>query len=137
MKKSGCQDSCFSILRKNKLWLVLFISSIGNYYWRYEPNCEHPVKKIYPKLIRDVWAGVPDNIDDAILHTNGLLYFLKGIRYWRFNDSKLTVKFHSHIINIFSFLSVLLNTVEYGCLQTDPGYPLLSAPEWFSCHPEP
>ncbi|KAK7582494.1 hypothetical protein V9T40_013939 [Parthenolecanium corni] len=82
----------------------------GCYYWRYEPNCEHPVKKIYPKLISEVWEGIPDNIDDAILHTNGILYFLKGVRYYRFNDEKL---------------------------KNEDGYPILSAPLWFGCYPEP
>lgn len=99
------------------------------------------MKRIYPKLIKEVWRGVPDYIDDAILHTNGLLYFLKGVRYWRFNDTKLHVRFHSYMYNLrvnkFSFLSALSNVFECLCLQTDPEYPILSAPEWFSCHPEP
>ncbi|KAK7582320.1 hypothetical protein V9T40_013765 [Parthenolecanium corni] len=82
----------------------------GCYYWRYEPNCEHQVKKNYPKLISEVWEGVPDNIDDAILHTNGILHVLKGVRYYRFNDAKLKI---------------------------EDGYPTLSAPMWFGCFPEP
>ncbi|XP_065669595.1 collagenase 3 isoform X2 [Hydra vulgaris] len=62
----------------------------GNKYWRFNEKT-YRIDPDYPKLIRDFWIGVPDNIDGVFEWTNNYLYFFKGLNYYRFDNKRLMV----------------------------------------------
>ena len=73
--------------RNNKLYFFK-----GAYYYRWD--IEKDLLDVgYPKLIRNGWPGLPDNLEMAVYAgyssqgRNNKLYFFKGDRYWRWNIS--------------------------------------------------
>lgn len=57
----------------------------GSSYWRYEPSDTPPVTDDYPAPISN-WNVLPNNLDGALLYSNGYNYFKDG-QYWRYNDT--------------------------------------------------
>ncbi len=56
----------------------------GDRYWRYNPTT-FQVDKANARIGIDGWAGVPHNLDAALLHpSNGKIYFFKGDCYYRY-----------------------------------------------------
>ena len=51
---------------------------------RYDENYRMPDPG-YPRNIRN-WRGVPSAIDGVMTWTDGLTYFFKDGKFWRFND---------------------------------------------------
>lgn len=88
---------------------VIFFTS-GHQYWRYEPDRKPPVRKTYPKLISEVWEGVPDDLDEAMLYPNGVTYFLKGLKYWKFNDGQLRVPQFKFQYNVLTRTLIKVNS---------------------------
>ncbi|XP_071945159.1 stromelysin-1-like [Antedon mediterranea] len=62
-----------------------------NQVWRFDEK-RMDVDRGYPKLIKDSWAGVPDNIDGAFSYRNGCTYFVKGKKYYRYNNRRQFVE---------------------------------------------
>ncbi|CAB4059170.1 MMP14 [Lepeophtheirus salmonis] len=42
----------------------------GSKYWRFDPEARPPVKESYPKQISN-WEGIPNDLDDALMYSNG------------------------------------------------------------------
>ena len=76
-------------------------------YWLFDPGTGQARAKGYPRSISR-W-GVPNNIEGALLHSNGRTYFFKDGLYWRFND-------------VFKIV--------------EPKYPQKTAEWWFGCKEE-
>ena len=53
-------------------------------YPRYDENYRMPDPG-YPRNIRN-WRGVPSSIAGVMTWTDGLTYFFKDGKFWRFND---------------------------------------------------
>jgi len=51
---------------------------------RYDER-EAVMEEDYPKNIRN-WRGVPSHIDGAITWRDGVTYFFKKDKFWRFDD---------------------------------------------------
>lgn len=86
-----------------------------------------------------MWEGVPDDLDEAMLYPNGVTYFLKGLKYWKFNDGKLRVP-HLNLNFIHCIIAIIKvswtwNGEKY--FQVEAGYPMASAINWFGCKGEP
>lgn len=77
-------------------------------YWKYDQE-NRKIVPGYPKLIKQHWQGVPNNIDAALQTPEGETYFFKGQNYYRF----------SH----FNF-------------KVYPGYPKPIGPHWLGCTDE-
>jgi matrix metalloproteinase-14 (membrane-inserted) len=45
----------------------------------------------YPRLIKEYWQGVPNDLDTVFHSSNGQTYFFKGNNYYRFNFTKEAV----------------------------------------------
>ncbi|XP_043191575.1 matrix metalloproteinase-24-like isoform X2 [Amphibalanus amphitrite] len=59
----------------------------GDHYWRLTSS---GVEKGYPRLIREMWGGVPDNLDAILPYEEAdRVYFFKGSQYWRMTGLKL------------------------------------------------
>jgi Hemopexin len=59
----------------------------GDQYIRYDVNCDR-ADEGYPRLISATWGAVyPDNIDAAVVLTNGKGYFFQGSQYIRYDMS--------------------------------------------------
>ena len=62
----------------------------GNQYWRWNIETD-AMSDGYPKLIKNGWPGIPNNLDAAVYggrsdtHRNNKLYFFKGSQYWRWD----------------------------------------------------
>ena len=63
----------------------------GSKYWLFDPQTGQARTGAdgYPRRISR-W-GVPNNIEGALLHSNGQTYFFKDGLYWKFNDMILTI----------------------------------------------
>ncbi|KAB7503369.1 Matrix metalloproteinase-14 [Armadillidium nasatum] len=48
----------------------------GDEYWRFDPALKPPVKLVYPKKISN-WIGIPNDLDGALMYSNGYTYFFK------------------------------------------------------------
>jgi matrix metalloproteinase-14 (membrane-inserted) len=46
------------------------------------------VESGYPKLIKEYWQGVPNDLDTVFYSSNHQTYFFKGNNYYRFNFTK-------------------------------------------------
>lgn len=77
----------------------------GDKFWKYDER-KRKLLKDYPKLIKDVWSGLPDNIDAALHTPKGKTYFFKGKEYYQFD------------------------TYYY---KMYPGYPKPIGPNWLGC----
>ncbi|XP_078680863.1 macrophage metalloelastase-like [Branchiostoma floridae x Branchiostoma belcheri] len=59
----------------------------GKYFWQLT---ERGVSPGYPQLIKDVWQGLPGNLDAAMFYEiNGKTYFFKGGQFWRFTGDSM------------------------------------------------
>ena len=98
-------DAALRWVRNGKMYFFK-----GSQYWKFDDKLKTTgqpgVSSGYPKLISDVWIGVPDNIDGAFTWTNNRTYFFKGNTYYRFDD---------RMIKVFS------------------GYPYPTGKAWFGC----
>ena len=74
-------------------------------YWKYDER-KKAIVEGYPKLIKDFWRGIPDNIDAALQTPEGDVYFFKGLQYYK-------LKLFGH--------------------TTYPGYPKPIGPYWLKC----
>ena len=77
----------------------------GDKYWKYDEQYNTLVSG-YPKLIKQFWRGLPDNLDAALQTLEGDTYFFKGQNYYKFNH--------------FTF-------------SVFPGYPKPIGPDWLGC----
>ena len=72
--------------RNNKLYFFK-----GSHYWRWDIELDE-LDSGYPKTIRDLWPGLPDNLDMAVYsgfsdsHRANKLYFFKDDKYWRWDN---------------------------------------------------
>ena len=73
----------------------MFFKYLGNKYWGFDEK-RYRVEPGYPKLIKDFWIGVPDNIDGVFEWSNRNLYFFKGS----------FLKFLFHVSNLIIFFEV-------------------------------
>ena len=56
-------------------------------YWRFTGSGQ--MDEEYPKLIREGFADIPDNVDAAFVWpVNNKIYFFKGSQYWKFDPDK-------------------------------------------------
>lgn len=39
-----------------------------------------------------MWEGIPNDLDEALVQKNGVIYFLKGLRHWTYQDEAFKVK---------------------------------------------
>merc|ERR1712059_248059 len=63
---------------------------MGAKYWKFNPDTKPPVDAKYPRPISN-WEGIPNNLDSALQYSNGMSYFFKNGRYYRFDDDRFSV----------------------------------------------
>ncbi|CAK9303609.1 unnamed protein product [Gordionus sp. m RMFG-2023] len=69
----------------------------GKYYW--ELN-DQGVKSGFPRLIKNDWPNIPDNIDAALLgSTSNKIFLFKDNKYWRFSANKTLDTGYPKMIN--------------------------------------
>jgi hypothetical protein len=68
----------------------MFHVGIGEYYWKLA--ADGPFSG-YPKLIAHRWQGLPGNVDAAVAHPMGKIYFFKGAKTWAYRGSSLLPKY--------------------------------------------
>ena len=62
----------------------------GSHYYRFNDTTLQ-VDTGYPRLIKEYWQGVPNDLDTVFHSSNGQTYFFKGNNYYRFNFTKEAV----------------------------------------------
>jgi len=114
----------------------------GSSYWRFDDD-KFQVDKGYPKPIKSVWEGVPDDLDDGFTGRDGNLYFFKGDKYYTYNPDTGKTEGQSSLIrdgwkgvpNDIDGVFIYSNGLTYffkgdnyfrfndTTKQVDPGYP--------------
>ncbi|KAK7576641.1 hypothetical protein V9T40_012927 [Parthenolecanium corni] len=57
-----------------------------NLFYRFEPKRVPHIRSTYPRLISDVWNGIPDNLNGCVYDPRKKwLFFFKGLNYLRFD----------------------------------------------------
>ncbi|KAG3291669.1 matrix metallopeptidase 19 [Ictidomys tridecemlineatus] len=79
----------------------------GSGYWQWDELVRNDFSR-YPKPIKELFSGVPDQPSAAMSWRDGQVYFFKGKKYWRLNQQLLVEK----------------------------GYPRNTAHNWMHCHPQ-
>ncbi|KAK6190223.1 hypothetical protein SNE40_002142 [Patella caerulea] len=59
------------------------------YFWQWDPQREIIVRTMN---INQFWTGVPDSLEAAFKHSDGYIYFFKGLKYRKFNPNKRYVE---------------------------------------------
>nr|XP_012608503.1 matrix metalloproteinase-19 isoform X4 [Microcebus murinus] len=77
----------------------------GSGYWQWDELARTDFSH-YPKPIKKLFTGVPDQVSAAMSWRDGRVYFFKGKEYWRLNRQ----------------------------LQVEKGYPRNIAHNWMHCH---
>lgn len=98
------------MVRNNSREIYFFKDSS---FWVHNPFTYPNVKPIYPKEISSHFKNLPKTIDTVFEHTNGLIYFFKGSKYYRINDQKIAVD------------------------TANPPFPRSTALWWFGCENAP
>lgn len=75
-------DACFTDPHDKKTYFFK-----GSKFYLYDYKNEN-IAKGYPKYIKDVWKGVPDNLDAVFVDYDKNLYFIYKDRYYKWNNSK-------------------------------------------------
>ncbi|MBZ3891610.1 Matrix metalloproteinase-19 [Sciurus carolinensis] len=79
----------------------------GSGYWQWDELAQTNFSR-YPKPIKELFSGVPDQPSAAMSWRDGQVYFFKGKEYWRLNRQ----------------------------LRVEKGYPRSIAHNWMHCHPQ-
>nr|XP_002711214.1 matrix metalloproteinase-19 isoform X1 [Oryctolagus cuniculus]XP_051688798.1 matrix metalloproteinase-19 isoform X1 [Oryctolagus cuniculus] len=79
----------------------------GSGYWQWDELALTDFSR-YPKPIKGLFTGVPDQPSAAVSWRDGHVYFFKGGEYWRLNRQ----------------------------LRVEKGYPKSVAQDWMHCHPQ-
>lgn len=79
----------------------------GSGYWQWDELAQMDFSS-YPKPIKRLFTGVPDQPSAAMSWRDGRVYFFKGKQYWRLNRQ----------------------------LRVEKGYPRDIAHNWMHCHPQ-
>ncbi|XP_077769397.1 matrix metalloproteinase-19 isoform X3 [Canis aureus] len=79
----------------------------GSGYWQWDELARTDFSH-YPKPIKRLFTGVPDQPSAAVSWRDGRVYFFKDKQYWRLNRQ----------------------------LRVEKGYPRDTAPNWMHCHPQ-
>ncbi|XP_071945156.1 stromelysin-1-like [Antedon mediterranea] len=59
----------------------------GSRVWRFD-EVEKKVDSGFPAQIKEVFKGVPDDIDAAFQYNDGYTYFIKGRQYYRYDNKR-------------------------------------------------
>ncbi|XP_004861422.1 matrix metalloproteinase-19 isoform X2 [Heterocephalus glaber] len=78
----------------------------GSGYWQWDELAPNDFSR-YPKPIKELFTGVPNQPSAAMSWRDGRVYFFKGVKYWRLNRQ----------------------------LRVEKGYPRNTAHNWMHCHP--
>ncbi|XP_023563156.1 matrix metalloproteinase-19 isoform X2 [Octodon degus] len=78
----------------------------GSGYWQWDELAPTDFSR-YPKPIKKLFTGVPNQPSAAMSWTDGRVYFFKGKKYWRLNQQ----------------------------LRVEKGYPKNTSHNWAHCHP--
>ncbi|KAM4883328.1 matrix metalloproteinase-19 isoform 2-T2 [Thomomys bottae] len=79
----------------------------GSGYWQWDELAQTDFSH-YPKPIKELFTGVPDQLSAAMSWQDGRVYFFKGKEYWRLNRQ----------------------------LRVEKGYPKNIAHNWMHCRPQ-
>lgn len=79
----------------------------GSRYWQWDELTRNDFSH-YPKPIKGLFTGVPDQLSAAMSWQDGRVYFFKGKQYWQLNRQ----------------------------LRVEKGYPRDIARNWMHCHPK-